>query len=98
MRNLPAVTTIMADSNNLKTLETSVDLKQWLKTANSEDLYALYMEDVSNNTGFRFHDLLFNLYYEEKSARRFREEILHNFRDLINGTTTLKDIKNSISS
>lgn len=92
MRNLPAVTEILPESRAISA-PSACDLKNWLSLANSEDLYALYLEEISNKTGYRFYDLLFSLYYEDKTARRFRDGIRRNFRELINGTVSIIDIK-----
>lgn len=93
MRNLPAVTEILPESKATAEPGKSIDLKKWLTFANDDDLYALCSEEIANKTGYRFHDLLFNLYYEDRTARRFRDGIMQNFRALISGATTIHDIK-----
>lgn len=89
MRNLPDVKVIVDGSPQHGD---GVSLKRWKAEANSEDLHALYKGEIENKTHFKFHDLLFNVSYEDVSSRFFRQELLINFRELIAGTITVEDI------
>lgn len=92
MRNLPAIKAVHYDCKCGQRTD-CLELKKWLAQANSEDLHALYSGEIENNTPYKFHDLLFNLHYKNKSARYYREEILNNFRELIAGTMSVETIK-----
>lgn len=97
MRNLDHIKAVHDDCK-CKQQENCIELKKWLKQANSDDLHALYSGEVANGTPYKFHDLLFNLHYDDKTARFYRESILTNFRELIAGTVTVEEIKENASA
>lgn len=91
MRNLPNVT-IISDNQN-KDDSGITDLKKWLDTANSDDLHALYSGEITNNTYYQLHDLMFSLHYTHESARYYRYEILSKLRELVAGEMNFVQIK-----
>lgn len=97
MRNLPLINAVHSDDCKCQHGATCIDLRKWLAGANIEDLHSLYSGDIANNTGFQFHDLFFNLHYRNSEARAFRQEILHSFRELVSGETSIQNIKIKVS-
>jgi hypothetical protein len=93
MRNLPHIITVHSDGCKCEQKNTCIDLKHWQEKANSDDLHALYIGEVANNTGYQFHDLMFNVHYKDRSARFYGQELITNFRELIAGTTNVIEIK-----
>lgn len=93
MRNLPHIITVHSDGCKCEQKNSCIDLKHWQDKANSEDLHALYVEEVINDTAYKFHDLMFNVHYKDKSARFYRHELITNFRELIAGTINVIEIK-----
>ena len=93
MRNLPHISVIHSDGCKCEQKNTCIDLKHWQGQANSDDLHALYVGEVSNDTPYQFHDVMFSLHYKDKSARFYRHEIITHFRELIAGTITVPQIQ-----
>jgi hypothetical protein len=92
MRNLPHIKAVHSDGCKCGQKNTCIDLKHWLSQANSDDLHALYIGEVTNDTPYQFHDLMFTLHYKDKSARFYRHELITNFRELVAGTVTVQEI------
>jgi len=92
MRNLSTIKAVHDDCK-CQQQEKCIELTKWLKQANSDDLHALYSGEVTNGTPYKFHDLMFNLHYSDKTARFYRESLLTNFRALIAGEITVQQIQ-----
>lgn len=93
MRNLPHIVTVHSDGCKCEQSNTCIDLKHWQNQANSDDMHALYIGEVRNDTPYQFHDVMFNLHYKDKSARFYRHELITNFRELIAGVITVEQIQ-----